>query len=302
MAEDHDRTLALLGVAATKKMQDEPCPSDNAMSAFIENRVNSETREMILSHINRCEDCYFVWEQVGVYAKQDSEQAVKQHEAEKIGVVQHVESWFKAGFFWQTAATGLALATLAIVFVVNQPDMPYQNSETNSSMVAVELEADVLAKSINQFSDPWENQTFGFTKSTYATSVKAVGAGIWNAKSKMKNLKIPLPAQLVSEPAIEWQNSEWHNYYAFGEWILNAWILAKAERTKLSQWIQLKQPLQILETGFKQRQQHDPEAKIVLQTIDKMKISLNILSKKEDFSARNILLREIELGLQKLFQ
>lgn len=67
MVDNQDKAIALLSIAATKKPQDKPCPPDNEMSAFIENRANLESRNLILSHLNQCEDCYFVWEHLAIY-------------------------------------------------------------------------------------------------------------------------------------------------------------------------------------------------------------------------------------------
>jgi hypothetical protein len=110
-----------------------------------------------------------------------------------------------------------------------------------------------------------------------------------------------LPAQLVSDPAIDWQDSEWLDYYVFGQWLVSAWVLAKDEHINPSQWTQLNTSLKTLETGFKQRKQSEHEVEIALQTIVKMKVTLERLSQKQDLSAQSSLLREIDLGLQKLF-
>jgi len=65
--------------------------------------------------------------------------------------------------------------------------------------------------------------------------------------------------------------------------------------------MQLNKSLQTLEASFKQHQQSESEAKIALQTIDRIKASLGRLSRQEDLSAQTALLYEIDLGLQKLF-
>jgi hypothetical protein len=301
MADKQERTLALLGIAATKKPQDKPCPPENIMSAFIENRVNLETRALMLAHLNRCEDCYFTWEQLGPFVALKDVKNLQQNDIEKTEFFQHFENWCNSWISWQTVVPGLALASLAIALVVQIPNSPDQDSYSAPSMAAVTLDADALANSINQLPAPWKNQTFGFTKSTYSASAKAIGAGIWNARRTLLNSKDPLPIELVSEPEIDWQDSEWHDYYAFGKWTLSTWILARADHVEQPQWVLLNQSLQTLETGFEKRQSSEPEAIIALQTIAKLKISLDRLSEKEDFPAQNNLLREIELGLQKLF-
>lgn len=298
MADDQQRAFALLGIAATKETRDQPCPPDNIMSAFIENRVGSKTRAMMLAHFNRCEDCYLLWEQLGAALEHDSVKAIKQHKADNVGSLQQFENWLNSGISWQVAVPGLALA---ILLVVNMSDISNQNIYSDPAMAVVRLDDEKLISSINQLPVPWEDQTFGFSKSTYPIPTKAVGAGIWNAKSTFLNSEKPLPAQLVSDPAIDWQDSEWLDYYVFGQWLVSAWVLANDEHIKPSQWTQLNATLKTLETGFKQRQQAEPKMEIVLQTIGKMKVNLDRLSQKQDLSAQSALLREIDLGLQKLF-
>ena len=163
MADDQDRTLALLGIAATKETQDQPCPPDNIMSAFIENRMGSKNRAMMLSHLNRCEDCYLLWEQLGGEIEQDCIKATKQHQPDKVGFFQRLENWFNMGISWQTAVPGLALA---IVLVVNLMDTSKQDAFSDPSLAVVRLDAEMLASSLNQFPAPWKDQTFGFSKST----------------------------------------------------------------------------------------------------------------------------------------
>jgi hypothetical protein len=67
MPDYQDRTLALLGIAATTEVLYQPCPSENIMSAFVEDRIDPTTRAMMLSHLNRCEICYLTWEQLNIY-------------------------------------------------------------------------------------------------------------------------------------------------------------------------------------------------------------------------------------------
>ncbi len=299
MADNQDKNIALLGIAATKNTLDQECPPENIMSAFIEGRLDSEMRTKMLSHVNQCEDCYFTWEQTSIFLAQNNTPVVEQHTAKKAGVLKRLKSWFDSGFSWQIAVPGIALASLAIALVVNLPDS-YKSGYSDQSIAATTLDADTLAHVINQLPVPWKDQTFGFNKSAFTAPAKALGVGIWNARKSLMNSDDPLPVQLVSEPAINWRDSEYHDYYAFGIWILDAWILGNAEYVKPQQWALLRESLQTLETGLQQRQQSEAQATIALQTIDKMKTSLDHLSKKTDLTAQKALLREIELGLQKL--
>ncbi len=299
MVDNQDKAIALLGIAATKKPQEKPCPPDNVMSAFIENRLNSKTRTMMLSHINQCEDCYLVWEQLGIYAAEENPHVVKEPKIEKVGFIQQLKNWYGDRSLWATAVPGFALASLAIVLVFNQPDTFYTDITSDSVMDVAELDENMLVDSINQLPIPWESPTFGFSKSIYSTPVIAVGVGIWNIRSILLNSKDPLPKPLDSELTIDWQNSEWRDYYAFGQWTVRTWVLAKAKDVDQSQWAELGKMLQTLEASFKQ--QSEPEAKIVLQAIDKMKVNLGRLSQKEDVLAQTTLLRELDLSLQKLF-
>jgi hypothetical protein len=303
MADDQDTTLALLGIAATKKPLDLTCPPENVLSAFIEDRIEPTAREMMLSHLNGCEDCYLTWETLSVFLAQNNVQAAQQDRVDRVdrvGIVQRLTNWFNSKPLWQTAVPGMALASLAVALVINMPSTLYNNSMT-PSVVATTVDAGKLANSIHQMPVPWEQQTFGFNQSAYTTQVKAVGVGIWNASSALMSLTDPLPTQLDTDSPIDWQGSEYHNYYAFGQWTLDAWVLVNADYVKPEQWQLMNQSLQTLKSGLTQRQQTEPEAAIALQTIDKMKSSLDRLSRKADISAQSTLMREIELGLQKLF-
>ncbi len=304
MAENQDRTLALLGIAATKKPVDLTCPPENVMSAFIEDRVESKTRAMMLSHINGCEDCYMTWETLSVFLAQNQTimETSPQKSVNKDSLIQRFGEWFNSGFSWQTAVPGLALASLAIAVVVNVPHSLYKTTNTDPSVIAATtLDADSLSNSIAQLPVPWQDQAFGFSKTTHSNQAKAVGVGIWTARNTLMNSNDPLPDQLVSQPVVDWQTSESRDYFAFGQWALDAWVLANAKTVKPEQWTLLNQSLNNLENGFNQRQHSEPEAAIALQTIDKMKDKLEKLSRKADFSAQTALSREIEIGLQKLF-
>jgi len=301
MVDNQDKAIALLGIAATKKPQEELCPPDNVMSAFIENRVNSKTRTMMLSHLNQCEDCYLVWEQLGVYVVEETPHVVKQPQTEKVGLIQQLKNWYGDRSLWVTTVPSFALASLAIVLVFNLSDTSYTDISSAPSIAVAELDANMLADSINQLPIPWENSTFGFSRSNYSTPVKAVGTGLWNTRSTLINSKDPLPEALTSEVTIDWQNSEWRDYYAFGQWTVNAWVLAKAKHVDQSQWAELSKMLQTLEASFKQHPESAVESIIALQAIDKIKVSLDSLSVKEDALAQTTLLRELDLSLQKLF-
>ncbi|HFD12130.1 MAG TPA: hypothetical protein ENJ32_06650 [Crenotrichaceae bacterium] len=305
MADSQDTTLALLGIAATKKPVDLECPPENVMSAFIENRIDSKTRLMMLSHVNSCEDCYQTWETLSVFMaqhQQNKKASQQQNIIAKAGFLQRLGEWFNSGFSWQTALPGIALASLAIALVVNIPHSLYKSTITNPSVVAATtLDADTLAQSIQQLPVPWEHQALGFSKTSYSVPAKAVGAGIWSARNALMSSTDSLPDPLVITPEVDLQNSPYSKYFEFGQWTLDAWILTNVDHVKPAQWALLSQSLNIIKTGLKQHQKSEPEATIALQIIDKMKPSLDRLSQKQDPSAQKSLSREIRLGLQKLF-
>lgn len=304
MADNQDRTLALLGVAATKKPTDSTCPPENVMSAFIENRVDTKTRTTLLAHMSHCDDCYLTWETLSVFLaeNQSDVEATQQQDLKKPGFFHRLGEWFNNGFSWQIALPGLALASLAIALVINIPHALYKSTRTDPAVVAATtMDADTLARSINRLPVPWENQTFGFSNTVYSSPVKAVGAGIWSARNALMNLKDPLPKQLDTEPAVNWKQSDFRDYYTFGQWTLNAWVLANAQHVKPAQWALLSQSVKRLEVSLKRHQGSEPESVVVLQAIGQMRGSLSRLSRSVDPAAQNALLREIETGLQKIF-
>ncbi|MCH9696891.1 MAG: hypothetical protein K0U68_02195 [Gammaproteobacteria bacterium] len=306
MTDNQDKALALLGIAATKKTVEIACPPENIMSAFIENRVESKTRHMMLSHINHCEECYITWESLSVFLAQHAEtvhEAKQQsHTTGSTSVLQKISDWFSSGFSWQIAAPGLALASLAMAVVINMPDTLYTINNPNASVVAAAtLDADTLAKNIDQLSLPWESETYGFSHSGYSNAAKAFGAGLWFSRNQLMDAENQLPTALLSNPKINWQSSDYQDYYALGQWSLNAWILARATHVEPKQWERLNQSLESIEVRLQQRVGHESEAKLSLNTIDKLKTTLTRLSKQPGLSEQHNLSREIELGLQRLF-
>jgi hypothetical protein len=300
MPDYQDRVLALLGIAATKQALDQPCPSENNMSAFIENRLDSSARVDILSHLNRCEDCYLTWEQLSVSVMQDNldtyQPKVELPESHPSAV-----NCLNIGDSWQSTVLYLVLLLLAIGLIVNMLVISNTSMRNDRSTAAATIDAKTLSRSINQLPVPWKDQTFELNSSTYTVPAKAFGGGIWSARNALMNLNDPLPAQLVLEPTIHWQNSKWSNYYAFGQLTLDAWVLASAEYVKPTQWSLLRKSLQALEAEFKQGHQSEPEANIALQMISKMKANLDRLSRKTDLAAQRDLLEGIASGLQKFF-
>ncbi len=300
MQNYQDRMIALLGIAATKEVQHQPCPSENIMSAFIEDRVDFETRAMILSHLNRCEICYLTWEQLNIHVAQSQPYTRRLHNA---GYHQRSRNGFNSDFSWRKVFPGLVFVSLLIALVVNILVTSYKEIDVDTPMAsAAILDAGTLATSINQLPVPWNNQPFELNDSTYAHPVKAFGVGIWSARNALMNEADSIPTLLVSHPTIDWQASQWRDYYTLGQLTLDAWVLANAKQIKPTQWTLLRQSLQALETGLQERLQSEPEASIALQLIDKMKINLKRLSRKTDYSARKSLLNEIEIGLEKLFE
>ncbi len=302
MADNQDRTIALLGVAATKRHVDLTCPPENTMSAFIEGRIDAKTRAMMLSHINSCEDCYLTWESSSIFLIQQSSKAVSQRQdSEKIGLFQRLGDWFNSGVSWQTAVSGMALASLAIALVVNMPQSLFKSvdSDPTAIVAAITIDNNTLSQSINQLPVPWIDQTFGFNSQDYSEPVKAIGAGLWQVRNALLDLNEPLPNRLSSKGVVDWRESQYGEYFAFGQWALDAWVLASVKDVEPGQWRQLSDSLQALKTSFKQRQ--EAEATAVLQTIDKMTPALKQLSMTVDFLARRELSREIKMGLQKLF-
>ncbi|MEE9425937.1 MAG: hypothetical protein V3V18_13330 [Methylococcales bacterium] len=302
MPDYQDRTLALLGIAATTEVLHQPCPSENIMSAFIEDRIDLKTRAMMLSHLNRCEICYLTWEQLNISVVQDNLQTIKKNKADKVWFHRRSKRRGNSSSSLQKKSPWLVLVSLLITFAVYMFVTSFLTITSDPSMdTATTFDVDVLASNIDQLPVPWKNQLSGPDSSAYSLPAKAFGTGIWSAKNELLGANQLLPAQLVSLSTIDWQGSQWSIYHAFGRLTLDVWVLANANKqVKLAQWTLLRKSLQALEIGFQKRQQFEPEASIALQMIDKMKVSLTRLSRKSNHSARKTLLNDIEIGLRKL--
>jgi hypothetical protein len=299
MPDKYNKNLEWLGL--TKESLNHTCLTESVINALIEDHLDSEARALIMSHLNQCETCYFSWKQLCIIATQNNQQFVRQHAIDSVGTHQNTINYFKAGFCWQTVIPIAILTVSLIALVINISITSYKNSDTNLSAVATTLDADTLANSINQLPAAWDNQTFELAKAADTLAAKAVGVGIWSARNTLMNLDDALPLQLRSEPIINWKESEWQYYYALGQWILHAWVLANADHVKSAQWAVLRQSLQSLETSLKHRQHSEPQAIIALQIMGNMKTSLNHLSRIADHSTQNDLMTEIKSGLHQLF-
>ncbi len=301
MPDYQDRDIALLGIAATKQALDQPCPSENNMSAFIENRLDTPARIDMLSHLNRCEECYLTWEQLSISVIQENP-GTHQPKVEQAATHQWNITYRNTGDSWRSTVPYLILIAFVIGLFVNMLVTSLKNISSDPSFaVATTIDAKTLSQSINQLPVPWKDQTVELNNSTYTVPAKAFGAGIWSARNTLMNSNDPFPAQLAQKPTIDWQNSKWRDYYAFGRLTLDVWVLASAKYVKPTQWSLLRKSLQALETGFKQRHQSEPEANIALQMIGNMKANLHRLSRKNDLESQRYLLEEIAFGLQKFF-
>lgn len=246
------------------------------------------------------------WETLSVFLAQNADTVpVAKQQSQTIespGMLQKISDWFGSGFSWQIAAPGLALASLAMAVVINMPDTLYTINNPNASVVAsATLDADTLAKNIDQLSLPWDSETYGFSQSEYSNAAKAFGAGLWFSRNQLIDAENQLPAVLASDLENNWQSSDYQDYFALGQWNLNAWILAKATHVEPEQWERLSQSLESIEARLQKRVGNEPEAQLTLNTINKIKTTLTRLSEQPGLSEQHNLSREIELGLQRIF-
>ena len=170
----------------------------------------------MLSHLNRCEDCYLTWEQLSVSVTQSNQDA-QQPKVAQIEPQKYPINCFNTAGSWRLTVLYLALICLVIGIVVNTLVTSCTNFQCDPSIAAVTtIDSKTLLWSINQLPIPWKDQTIELSSSTYTVPAIAFGAGLWSARNALMNSNDPLPNQLAFEPTINWQESKLRDYYALG--------------------------------------------------------------------------------------
>lgn len=295
-----DMAVALLGIATTKQPLDNPCPPDNTVSAFIEQRLDKKTRAMMIAHLNQCESCYCAWENLTLFLAEEQLPELQSQTANKPGFLENIKNRLNSATFWKSATPGLAFASLFLAVVIVVPDLADNKNPPESLIIAPVLDNTVaLADNLKQLHFPWQDQTYAFSSSGTSVATQAFGVGLWNARNNLLNTRDPLPAQLTPKTEINWEASQYRYYYNFGQWTLNAWALAKTARVSPAQWLQQRQILKKITVGLAQQQ--GAEAITAIKIADKIITHLEILSKKPNIVTQEALLRDIEMGMQRIF-
>ncbi len=137
------------------------------MAAFIDNRLNTEQRSIVLDHLDACPDCYEKWLLVAE-TKADEKKAP-------------VRFW-KRPLFTIPLAIAASLAVF-IVLIVSRPNPDRLLSKTYKT-----VHQQNLTFSADSLILPWEqpSQSFGFASAQrISASYRAFGAGLWQGKQEL---------------------------------------------------------------------------------------------------------------------
>ena len=112
--KDADKRTALMGLAASKDVEEGACPSSEAMAQLVEGGVSDNERSLLLKHISSCESCYQEWLALNMEFKKRE----KKNELFYYKAAHFCRSHFKG-----LAGTALASAAAIAVFltITHQP-------------------------------------------------------------------------------------------------------------------------------------------------------------------------------------
>ena len=279
-----NRRRATIALAVKKpKSAAGPCPTEEELAAFIDNRLDDQARSDMLRHLASCQDCYAHWLDVARITDQ-AEQADQTDQGKRSDLADHVKPIRK---FQNWAPLSAAIAAgFVLLFWVMSPFSPDPNLP---GLIATSYrnlaESTDSSKPVNQ-PLPWEQPTaaYGLAGTKDSTPSLAFGAGLWQGRALLANQDSSMPAELSPPPesGASWDKTEWNPYFDLGRWV----ILAREAATRESPlprafWGQLHESSLLLSTSLETRKSLDSEAQQALEYLADISSPLEEFDKQQ---------------------
>ena len=165
--DSEERKAVLTALAVAKPPLKSDCPSDQTLAAFIDHRLKTEQRSIVLDHLDACPDCYEKWLLAAEIQADEKKTPVR---------------FWKRPLFTIPLAIAASLAVF-IVLIVSRPNPDRLLSKTYKT-----VHQQNMTFSADSLSLPWEqpSQSFGFAPAPRTSdSYRAFGAGLWQGKQEI---------------------------------------------------------------------------------------------------------------------
>lgn len=271
MSGDHsaphdERIIALLGAAACRPMEPtaEPCPSAEALAAFIDNRLAGVEREAMLAHLNCCPGCYQHWLEAATYlqsvAPDRKSPVISPPLARGRSLANFLSSW---KVFVPVGAVAVLVALVVFWPPAPAPDLA---GRIDSGYASVRANApSQVAEIARSLRLPWEEETsgLGFSGLGASPSQRAFGAGLWAGRAELQGgAAHAAPPHLATPTQATWQGSDWADYYQLGRWTVLLWALIQTENGDVD-WRPYQETLRALRARLAARPDEEEAARAV---------------------------------------
>ena len=292
--ETNDRALALFALAATDTPQATSCPSEETLAQFIDGRLTGQTREAMLTHLNRCRTCYHHWLEVAAYLTSSESAAPAPGKRPAASLWQRFQVWFGD---WSIAVpvAASAVVVFALVLWLRSPDL---NAELDLAYAKLSAEHPAFVQASLPL--PWEGAALGFSESQASAPRRAFGGGLWAGKRALSESEETLPEFLSAPGDATWPETAWADYYALGRWMMLVWTLTTPDLGKADWREQVAIGQRLLSELSKGGAQPEEEAQRAIAALERLQPPLAALEREANPRSRADLHRSLEIAMQQL--
>ncbi len=281
--QQHEQLIALLGLAAGKAQPQDPCPTAEQLSAFIEGQLSSPQRKAILAHLNACEQCYREWLDAALALSELPQATPRQSWWHKLSQAWRRRPWMMP----LTAALAMSLVIMAIVI-----PKPAQETWQISQLAAMVSHHPGLDQALAALPQELEGANLAFSDTPQNPAKQAFAAGFQQARRWFDT------TPETARPAESWQGSPWQDYYDLGQWAFLTWVLAQTEGVNAEEWRVFERHCQTLIARFAQKPEK-PMVAQVLAALREIHPILGTLAKQPDPAQQIRLVRRLRLTVQQ---
>jgi hypothetical protein len=229
---EHERLIALMGLVAQVPEGIDSCPSDEQLADFVSGGMSAKNRRIMLAHLDRCQDCYYAWLEIGSYL---GEQVTENRHKTRPTYLERIRAWTGGALSaWQVALPAAAALLLLGAFFLMPATSNLQQLIDREYAASADLYADAGEASSKSLPLPWDNAVQGFNQSEPPPEKQAFGAGLWAGKHELAGIRQPpIPALLAHPSGKDWDDTEWKNYFEFGKW---AYLMQTRIRSGYEHW------------------------------------------------------------------
>lgn len=192
----------------------------------------------------------------------------------------------------------LAICIALLIMIVPAPSGVNQQVSEMYALSGIQ-NAESNAAILRGLPLPWENAALGFDPSPVDISTQAYGAGLWMGRVELLGSeKKSTPAIFSPGEDIDWRDSNWADYYAFGRWTVLVWTVVQSQPIQ-TDWSMHQRLLNRLLLNFSERLPEDKTAQLVVSELQRIQKLLTKAKQPVDSGALEKLSHELVVTMHK---